>query len=161
MVGAGVADKPEPWLSQQALRDLEVISGQTDPTDGDVDLVPMLREAVEHVPLRVAWELPVKVTVPAVVAIALCRGLREALTNVVRHAGVDTAAVTVVDDGTLIAVNVRDEGKGFDTASINGHGYGLTASITDRMTRLGGRAHITSAPGEGTDIRLEWPHEPA
>ncbi|TCO62470.1 sensor histidine kinase [Actinocrispum wychmicini] len=161
MVGAGVAAKPEAWLSHQAVRDLDVISGQTDPVDGEVDLVPMLRHAVEHVPLRVDWRLPANVTLPAVVAIALCRGLREALTNVVRHAGVDAAEVAVVDNGELVAVSVRDHGRGFDPTRINGHGYGLTASITERMTRMGGRADITSAPGEGTEIRLEWPHEPA
>jgi signal transduction histidine kinase len=155
MVSAGVAQRPERWLSQQALRDLEVISGQTDAATGDVDLVAMLREVVEHVPLRIEWQVPREVTVPATVAVALCRGAREALTNVVRHAGVDTATVAVTN-GTSVAVSVTDNGKGFDPSRTADHGYGLTASITDRMARMGGQAHIRSAPGEGTEIRLEW-----
>jgi signal transduction histidine kinase len=160
MVSAGVAQRPEHWLSQQALRDLEVISGQTDDATGDVDLVAMLREVVEHVPLRVEWQVPHSVTVPATVAVALCRGAREALTNVVRHAGVDGAEVKVINgpgiDGTGVALSVTDHGKGFDPTRTASHGYGLTASLIDRMRRMGGEAHIRSAPGEGTEIRLEW-----
>jgi signal transduction histidine kinase len=161
MVGAGVASQPEQWLSQQAIRDLEVISDQTDLADGEVDLIPMLRDAVEHVPLRIDWQLSGNVTVPAVVAVALCRGTREALTNVVRHAGVGTAEVTARRDENLVLVGIRDHGKGFDPTEIAGHGYGLTGSLMDRMTRMGGHAVVTSTPGEGTEIRLEWPDERA
>ncbi|MEV4312654.1 ATP-binding protein [Actinocrispum sp. NPDC049592] len=158
MVGSGVAAKPERWLSAQALRDLEVISGQADPVDGDVNLAPMLRHVVEHVPLHIRWRLPEgAVTVPAVVAVALCRGAREALTNVVRHAGVDSAEVGVSQTSDDVVVWVRDEGAGFDPALIaDGHGYGVTRSLVERMDRMGGQAVVTSAPGAGTEIRLEW-----
>jgi signal transduction histidine kinase len=161
MVGAGVASRPETWLAEQATRDIEVISGQHDPVDGEVDLVPMMRHSLEHVPLRIDWRLPepAAVTVPAVVAVALCRGTREALTNVVRHAGVDSAEVSVRHDGTLLVVTIRDQGAGFDPARISGHGYGVTGSLVERMTRMGGRALVTSAPGQGTEIQLEWPDE--
>jgi signal transduction histidine kinase len=160
MVGAGVASKPEPWLSEQAIRDLEVISGQTDPADGEIDLLPMLRHTTEHVPLKIDWHLPdTEVTVPAVVAVALCRGAREALTNVVRHAEVDAADVMVARDERQVVVRVRDEGKGFDPARVEGHGYGVTRSLVERMARMGGRAVVTSAPGSGTEIRLEWPDD--
>ncbi|MBP2320083.1 hypothetical protein JOF56_000468 [Kibdelosporangium banguiense] len=161
MVGAGVASRPETWLAEQATRDLEVISGHTDPADGEVDLVPMLRHVVEHVPLRIGWDLPGAVTMPAVVAVALCRGAREALTNVVRHAGVDAADVAVCRDEGLVVVRVRDQGKGFDPALTAGHGYGVTGSLVERMGRMGGRAVVKSAPGLGTEIVLEWPDERA
>jgi signal transduction histidine kinase len=161
MVGAGVASRPEPWLAEQATRDLEVMSGHTDPADGEVDLIPMLRHVVEHVPLRIDWDLPESVTMPAVVAVALGRGAREALTNVVRHAGVDTAEVAVRRDGNLVSVRIRDQGKGFDPAQNAGHGHGVTGSLVERMVRMGGRAVVTSAPGKGTEIVLEWSDERA
>jgi signal transduction histidine kinase len=156
MVGAGVARRTETWLVEQAARDLEVISGHTDPADGEVDLVPMVRHVVEHVPLRIDWDLPESLTMPAVVAVALGRGTREALTNVVRHAGVDTAEVAVHRDGNRVQVRIRDQGKGFDPVRTAGHGYGVTASLVERMARMGGRAVVTSAPGQGTEIVLEW-----
>ncbi|RSM89451.1 hypothetical protein DMH04_05465 [Kibdelosporangium aridum] len=158
MVGAGVASRQETWLSEQAARDLEVIQGHTDPADGEVDLVPMLRHVVEHVPVRIEWHLQESVTLPAVVAVALCRGAREALTNVVRHAGVDVAEVSVVRTAAgVVQVWIRDRGKGFDLAEISGHGYGVTGSLVERMARLGGQAVVTSAPGRGTEVMLEWP----
>jgi signal transduction histidine kinase len=58
-----------------------------------------------------------------------------------------------------VVVQVRDQGKGFDPTEISCHGYGLTASLLGRMERMGGRAHVISAPGDGTEIRLEWPDE--
>nr|CTQ95778.1 sensor histidine kinase [Kibdelosporangium sp. MJ126-NF4] len=156
MVGAGVAHRPETWLAEQAARDLEVIQGHTDPVDGDVDLVPMLRHVVDHVPLRIDWQVRDSVTLPAVVAIALCRGAREALTNVVRHAGVDSAEVSVRDDDGVATVRIRDQGRGFDPARTTSRGYGLTSSLVERMARLGGQATVTSAPGVGTEVVLEW-----
>ncbi|ALG07221.1 hypothetical protein AOZ06_10070 [Kibdelosporangium phytohabitans] len=156
MVGAGVANRPETWLAEQAARDLEVIQGHTDPVDGEVDLVPMLRHVVDHVPLRIEWQVRDSVTLPAVVAIALCRGAREALTNVVRHAGVDTAEVSVHDRDGMATVRIRDRGKGFDPARTTSRGYGLTSSLVERMARLGGQAIVTSTPGAGTDVVLEW-----
>ncbi|MFC0113659.1 sensor histidine kinase [Kibdelosporangium aridum] len=158
MVGAGVASRQESWLSEQAARDLEVIQGHTDPADGEVDLVPMLRHVVEHVPVRIEWHLQDSVTLPAVVAVALCRGAREALTNVVRHAGVDIAEVSVTRTAAgAVQVWIRDRGKGFELATISGHGYGVTGSLVERMARLGGQAVVTSAPGRGTEVMLEWP----
>jgi signal transduction histidine kinase len=156
MVGAGVAAGREAWLSEQAARDLEVISGHTDPADGEADLIAMLHEIVGHVPLRIDWRAPESLALPAVVAVALCRGTREALTNVLRHAEVDAAEVTVRRLDDLVVVQVRDEGRGFDPNLIGGRGYGVTGSLVDRMARTGGRAIVTSAPGTGTTVRMEW-----
>lgn len=158
MVGAGVANRPEKWLAEQATRDLEVIRGHTDPVDGDVDLVPMLRHVLDHVPLRIHWQVQDSMTLPAVVALALCRGAREALTNVVRHAGVDAAEVSVRREGDVATVRISDRGRGFDPARTTSRGYGLTSSLVERMARLGGQAIVTSAPGAGTDVVLEWSH---
>ncbi|CAM3321269.1 sensor histidine kinase [Kibdelosporangium persicum] len=157
MVGAGVANRPEPWLSEQAARDLEVIEGRTDPADGEVELVLMLRHVVEHVPVRIEWRRQDPAKLPAVVAVALCRGAREALTNVVRHAGVDVAEIAVEHVGGVVRVRIRDHGRGFDPARSGGHGYGVTGSLVERMARLGGQAVVTSAPGQGTEVVLEWP----
>ncbi|MCE7006775.1 hypothetical protein LWC34_28690 [Kibdelosporangium philippinense] len=158
MVGAGVARRQETWLSEQAARDLKVIQGHVDPADGEVDLTPMLRDVVEHVPVRIEWHLQDSLMLPAVVAVALCRGAREALTNVVRHADVDVAQVSVSRTAHgVVQVRILDRGKGFDPAKTSGHGYGVTGSLVERMARLGGQAIVTSAPGQGTEVMLEWP----
>jgi signal transduction histidine kinase len=55
-----------------------------------------------------------------------------------------------------VEVSVTDRGCGFDPSAVPS-GTGLRASITARMTEAGGTAHIESAPGEGTIVRLTAP----
>jgi signal transduction histidine kinase len=99
------------------------------------------------------------VSLPAVVAVAVSHGTREALTNVIRHAEVDAAAIAVYRDGETVAIEVSDEGKGFDPRRTPEHRYGVTRSLIARMARLGGRASVLSRPGAGTLVRMEWPDE--
>lgn len=153
MVGSGVADRRGQWLSEQAARDLAAIGGET-PT-GELDLAAHLREAAAHLPLTVHWEVPEPVVVSGGDVAALAGGVREALTNVVRHAGVGEATISLRREGNRIVVEVADEGVGFDPAAVRGHRYGVTRSIVERMTRAGGRAEVVSRPGAGTRVRLE------
>ena len=60
--------------------------------------------------------------------------------------------------GGSVVIEVIDDGPGFDPATVPVHRYGLRESIQGRLTEIGGRAEVTSAPGDGTRIRLEWPH---
>ncbi len=55
-----------------------------------------------------------------------------------------------------VAVEVIDDGPGFDPAAVPAHRYGLREAVRGRMATVGGRADIDSAPGRGTRIRLEW-----
>jgi len=59
------------------------------------------------------------------------------------------------DDGQL-ALRVTDDGVGFqpDDPELRSRRLGLT-SMEERAARLGGRLSIHSAPGDGTDIKLE------
>jgi hypothetical protein len=158
MVGTGVVSGREPWLPAQAARDLDVLGSAPERSDHPVDLVSWLKDAAAHVPLRVTWQTEGAPRVPARVAAALCHGTREALTNVVRHANVDEATVSVRRDdaGGAIVVEVCDDGAGFDPERVSGHRYGVTRSLVARMARTGGRTRITSRPGRGTAVRMEW-----
>jgi signal transduction histidine kinase len=76
----------------------------------------------------------------------------EALTNVVKHSGADSAEVKVwVDDGVL-HVDVRDDGVGGARAD----GSGLVG-LSDRMAALGGGLRVDSPPGRGTCISATLP----
>ena len=54
------------------------------------------------------------------------------------------------------SVTVRDNGRGYDTASLQSQGLGLT-SISERVLMLGGTRTVTTAPGAGTMIELKIP----
>jgi signal transduction histidine kinase/phage shock protein PspC (stress-responsive transcriptional regulator) len=87
---------------------------------------------------------------------ALVAAVREAVLNAARHSGAEEVSVyaEVLGDSRIEAF-VRDRGRGFDPAAVNGDRRGITHSILRRMARHGGRAHVNSAPGEGTEVTFE------
>jgi signal transduction histidine kinase len=92
---------------------------------------------------------------PPVVVDAVGGAAREALNNVARHAGTDTAWLTVLDEGDAVFVRVVDRGRGFDPDAVPA-GFGLRGSIRERMAAAGGAACLSSAVGEGTCVELRW-----
>jgi signal transduction histidine kinase len=84
--------------------------------------------------------------------------VREALSNVSRHAGAATCRVSLhrQQDGDAVRLEVDDDGRGFDPASVGGAGRGL-GNLRARAARLGGRTEIASVPGEGTTVRVAIP----
>jgi signal transduction histidine kinase len=103
--------------------------------------------------------------VPAPVATAISNAVREALSNVVAHAGTADAWIQVGriapdPDGagpSRLQVTVRDRGAGFDPARVDQGRLGLRRSIAERVADCGGQASISSAPGQGTLVCMSWP----
>jgi len=87
--------------------------------------------------------------VPGEVGEQMLGALREALSNVARHAGASTADVAV-DCGNDLVLRVRDNGKGLGTSTRRS---GL-ANLADRASGLGGMLRVVPADDGGTD--LEW-----
>jgi signal transduction histidine kinase/ActR/RegA family two-component response regulator len=97
------------------------------------------------------------------VRILLFESVRELLFNAVKHAKVDRVAMDLVlDQANGICITVADEGVGFDPSGLadrasTAHvGWGLV-SIRERLTLLGGRFEVESAPGHGARFRLVAP----
>lgn len=86
---------------------------------------------------------------------------REAAVNAAKYAkGAPITVYTEVEvhgDRTQSAeVYVRDRGPGFDLDTVASDRMGIRESIIGRMSRYGGHASIRTAPGEGTEVRIEW-----
>lgn len=86
----------------------------------------------------------------------LVAATREAVVNAAKHAHA-TATVYAEVSEDQVEVNVRDRGRGFDTAAVGADRHGLRASIVGRMEALGGSAVVRSEPGRGTEVRLLLP----
>ena len=86
---------------------------------------------------------------------ALLQAAREAAVNAAKHSGADTVSLYVEAEPDRITAYVRDRGAGFDLEHVPADRRGISSSIRERMTRNGGTATITSAPGEGTEVALE------
>jgi two-component system NarL family sensor kinase len=82
------------------------------------------------------------------------RLVQEALTNVLRHAGVDRAQVAVWRSGESLVLRVADAGRGFEPQAILGEGATTGSGLRgmrDRLELFGGRLEIASVPGQGTE----------
>jgi signal transduction histidine kinase len=90
---------------------------------------------------------------------ALLRAAQEALANVARHAHATRVGLTISYMENEVALDVRDDGVGFDPASLD-HGFGLVA-MRQRITALSGTLQIEAEPGGGTAISACVPTVPA
>ena len=115
-------------------------------------------EATQHaaVDLVVVGDAAVDNQLGAVVA-----AVGEAATNAARHSGVDELSVYVEVEPATVTAYVRDEGKGFDPASVAGDRRGIAHSIRARIERHGGTVQIDSSAGEGTEVTITVPRRQA
>lgn len=87
---------------------------------------------------------------------SLYRVVREALHNVVKHAGASLVTLTVESDDAALQVTVTDDGVGFDTTrEFPGH-LGLR-SMQERMAQLNGSCAIRSTLGQGAQLTFSLP----
>lgn len=92
----------------------------------------------------------------------LLRAAQSSLANVRTHAHAGTAVVTLSFLGSEVAMDIYDDGAGFDPSAVadraDGSGYGLT-SLRHRVAALAGTLDLESAPGEGTVVAIRLPLE--
>jgi signal transduction histidine kinase len=88
--------------------------------------------------------------------LAVRDAVREALRNTMKHAGTDEVVLRVEQRDGGIAVIARDHGDGFDQAD-RPPGFGISNSISARLSEVGGRSEIDSRPGKGTRVTLWVP----
>ena len=106
-------------------------------------------------------EVPEQIALP--VKIALYRIVQEALSNSYRHAGVEEVHVALWCDEGKICLEVYDEGRGFDLATLHLAQEGERIEhiglrgMQDRVAILGGHIDLDSQPGRGTRIYVELP----
>lgn len=102
----------------------------------------------------VADDLP---PLEAAVVAALTGAAGEAMVNAGKHGRASKVQVYVEpDDAGGVFCSVKDDGTGFDPAA-TAEGIGLSRSIRGRVSEVGGRVEVTSAPGDGTEVLLWLP----
>jgi signal transduction histidine kinase len=162
--GAGAKAQVErlKTLSREALEELRSLIMELRPPALDRDgLCGALRKHVEVLGRLHAVEIELRID-DAVSAgdderdREVLRIAQEALHNALRHAGAGHVKIRLSSDGGRLALEVRDDGVGFqpDDPELRSRRLGLT-SMEERAGRLGGRLMIHSAPGEGTDVKLD------
>jgi two-component system, NarL family, sensor kinase len=84
------------------------------------------------------------------------RIIQEGFQNIIKHAGASEVKVTIRYMEDSMFITIQDNGVGFEpeTALKKRDGLGLP-NILQRATLVGGRAEITSRPGEGTKLQIK------
>lgn len=95
-------------------------------------------------------ELPPSLPVELERSLALV--LREAVTNIARHARASRARVTAVVANQNLKLSIEDDGRG----GIDAHGNGLKG-MHERVRALGGALDVVSPPGRGTRLDITVP----
>lgn len=145
---------------EQRLRQLVAYGDQPVPPVGAEDLGAVLRSlAADGVSISCPRE---PVTVPAATSREIAAAVRNILANTEQHAGPAARSFVLLEDlDQEVVVTVRDNGVGIadgrlERAEAEGR-MGVSRSIVGRIEALGGRAQMTSAPGEGTEWELTVP----
>lgn len=91
------------------------------------------------------------------------RVVQEALTNVGRHAEASSVAVTVLDRGEDLVVEVADDGQGLQASaqrprdeSAGPQGFGVSG-MRERAELVHGELEVLDRPGGGTIVRMTVP----
>jgi two-component system, NarL family, sensor histidine kinase UhpB len=80
---------------------------------------------------------------------------KEAMHNVVKHAGASAAGISIEIVHNNIVIDIKDNGVGFDPDhQRNGNG---TQTMAQRARDCGGLCQVSSTPGEGTTISISIP----
>jgi signal transduction histidine kinase len=117
-----------------------------------LDLVEELTPTLGTRP-AIRFDGPVDTAVPEVIAEQLTPVLREALTNVAKHADADRVEIVLHVDHEQVLLRVADDGVGFEPEQDGTTGFGLN-NLRIRGAQLGGELRVTAGLHRGTI--LEW-----
>lgn len=115
----------------------------------------LTREYAERAGIEVETSLEA-VKLPDASQLTVYRMVQEALTNIGKYAKASKVLVSVHGYPTHVAVQVRDNGEGFDPATVRPNSHGLSG-MRHRVEAAGGRLSITSRPGNGTLVSAVLP----
>jgi signal transduction histidine kinase len=112
-------------------------------------------------------DLEVEVTVPSdplpfMVEEVAYRTVREAVSNVRRHARARRLEIQIAATGDMLRGSIRDDGRGFDPSRVGRRSHGVRLhlgieTLLERAELAGGTATVDSKPGQGTAVTFELP----
>ena len=91
-----------------------------------------------------------------IVATAVFRIFQEALTNITRHANASRVTVDLGLEGSVVVLEVADDGVGLPPPRSRGRSLGLLG-MGERARRLGGQCVVSQREPTGTLVSLRVP----
>jgi len=120
------------------------------------DLLRQLSEAMmgrKGLPIRL--EVVGECEIPCEVKVEMYRIAQESLNNVIKYARATRVEIQVRLEADQVHMEIRDNGIGFDPASVKPTSLGLRI-MRERAEAIHARLQVLSQPGSGTTVGLEW-----
>jgi signal transduction histidine kinase len=129
-------------------------------------LVAALRDHVDAFADRTGLACQAELDLPGrldpEVKTVLYRVVQESLTNVAKHACASNVSIHLMDQGDGVALDVRDDGVGFEPARASGllrAGHFGLAGMRERVRLVGGRWEVQAVPGGGARVAVHLPRQ--
>ncbi len=153
-----IADKAYGLISA-----LDVIVWAVDPEDNSLQsladyLSGYTGEYFSHAHISCRFKVPVSfppITLEGRIRHELFMSVKEALNNVVRHAGATEVEFQMAVVDNALNIIIADNGKGFEPM-IEREGHGLK-NLSGRLKKLGGSCAVESFVGAGATVRICLP----
>ena len=147
-------------LSRGALAEMRALLLELRPTAlVEAELGDLLRQLAEAITGRarvpVAVEVEGECALPPEVKVALYRIAQEALNNVAKHAEASQVNVSLHCEPDVVKLQVADDGRGFDPASIPPDHLGV-GIMRERAEAIGAMLTVESEIGHGTEVVALW-----
>jgi PAS domain S-box-containing protein len=146
--------------AQSALREMRLLLHELRPlvleSEGLLEAVQRRLDAVERrVGIKARLKGSPQLQLPPHIEQELYRIIQEALNNTLRHAAAQRVSVTIQQIEEMLAVEIADNGVGFDPEIVRNQGGIGLESMRERAKELGGELQIYSALGEGTTTTIK------
>ncbi len=114
-------------------------------------------EAQTQIPARLTINAPTTLALPRIIHTQALHIVREALTNIRRHAHAEQVWVRVECVNGEVHFTIKDNGRGFNPNNVRGNNHLGLMIMRVRVERSGGQLHIVSSPGSGTEVTACFP----
>ena len=148
--------------AREALQEMRLLIFELKPLDlKKAELAEAIRSRLDAVESRVGLKTDLRVVGEAVIGnplkLELYHVAREALNNVLKHACASRVSVVLTLSPGEAAVEVDDDGRGFDPGAGRASGGLGLAGMEERAARVGGKLTVHSRPGGGTKVSFRAP----
>ncbi|MYT73405.1 MULTISPECIES: sensor histidine kinase [unclassified Streptomyces] len=136
--------------AHQDLRAL--VRGLNPPVLADHGLVAAIEDYAGRFPIPVTVDLRLPERLPRKLETTMYYLINEAMTNIAKHSGANSAQVRGRYHADLLFLDITDDGRG----GVDPTGSGVTG-LADRVTALDGRMRVSSPVGGPTLLHVEVP----
>jgi PAS domain S-box-containing protein len=147
-------------LTSNAMAEMRVLLLELRPKSlSQVSFEQLLRQFSQSVQARRKVDFDMEIDemppLPMDVKIGLYRIVQEALSNVTKHSGAQSAKITVKNQANRLELTISDDGQGIHWDTVSPTSMGLSI-MRERAESINASLEINSAVGRGTEIKVIW-----